>query len=411
MFLQLGAGGMGLARRVGALGWIALAVLALLVPGRAAAADSTVPATLSDAEATYELRVERVQRAKGIPAAFEMVKKDFAANPRPYAKAWYAKFLLFGAESDLKDVADPKRGFALAKESQAEGCVLGTELVGLAWLNGRGTPYKSTPQGVKLIREAAERGSATASRELADCYFGGRGMSRDIAKAIDWARTACARGNVDGLWDLAGWLEDPQFTQPTQPATALQLYFEILQFGDDAALKVLKERAAKGDVAAQKYVYLDTVWEREVGGTAYPVQVRAAVKWLESHAAPDDQPVQLILAEMMMERLGPIYDPKAAREKLTRAAAAGSDDARALLAMMAWRGIDQKTDGAAAIAMWRELAGRGWRAQFNLANCYMEGIGVEVNYHLAAKYYGILARKGYFHAGEMRDRALAYVKD
>jgi TPR repeat protein len=46
-----------------------------------------------------------------------------------------------------------------------------------------------------------------------------------------------------------------------------------------------------------------------------------------------------------------------------------------------------------------------------VAECYAHGIGVQKNYFLAAKYYGILEDRRYKDAHRMKERILAMVKD
>lgn len=416
------------------------------------AADPVAERDLLDAEETYELRLQRILKASGHQALVEHLTKEMATNPRPYTKAWHANYLLYGEEFGLKAHADPKRGFALAKEAAAEGSLFGLELLGRAWGDGRGSGFRDTKAATKFLQQAADRGRDTALCELAKFYFIGRpGIMPDRDKAEQLARRAAWLGATVGLYHLAEWWENPRWTNPPNPARALALYHELGLLGVADARAVIQKRAESGDALAQKYAYLGFVVDAREGAVAYPSKVRTAVKWLRENTAPDDAQVQVALAELLIEKSGPVYDPKAAREGLERVAAT-SDDARALLATMAWRGIGQKADSVAAIATWRELTDKGnaraqhalarlhwwdnaqrhgvakdakqafelsrrsadggyWQGQFSVAECYAHGIGTAVNYHLAAKYYDSLASRGYIRAKEMKDRMLAHVKD
>lgn len=429
--------------------WMVLAC-AIAAVARGTTADST--ANLLDAEETYELRLERILNAKGHRAVVDLLVHDLAEKPRPYAKAWYANYLLYGAEFGVNDLADPKRGFALAKESLAEGSLFGTELVGRAWGDGRGTPFRDSLEALKYLREAAEKGRDSAMSELAKYYFFGKAVPRDTAMAEEWARKAACRGATAGLDRIAQWSEDPKYTPKPDPLKALQLYYESGQLGSRFARNVVADRAKQGDREAQKYVYLDLVVGAVEGADPLPSKLKEAVKWLEANATADDQPVQLALADVMKERRLAVYNVAAAREKLAQLVAAGNDDARYLQGMMAWRGIGESTDHAKAVAIWKELAEKGnaralnqvgwlrwwgnaeaqgvpkdggkafelcrraadlgyWAGQLNTADAYADGIGTPVNYYLAAKYYDILEKRGYIRARKMKERILAYVKD
>lgn len=436
-----------------ATGWVLVSCfcLSLGCEGKLFAAGPKAP-TLLESEEAFEVRMERLLKAKGNQAVFDHLAREFAERPRPYVKAWYANYLLYGAEFGLKGVADPEKGFVLAEQARAEGSLFGLELVGRAWGDGRGTGQRDVNKALELLREAAGHDRDSAMSELGKFYFFGIGGPADRVLAEAVMRQAACRGATGGMFMLAGWWEDSRYKPVPDRAKALALYAEVLEFGATGARKLLRDRAKAGEAAAQKYVHLDLVTGAARGGDPLPTQLRAAVKWLEAHATPDDGPVQLALADVMKERRLTVFDAEAAKAKLARAAAAGSDEARAMQAMMTWRGIGQKTDKARAIATWRELADKGngyalnqmgwlhwwgnaeaqgvekdaakaftlckrsadrghWAGQLNLADAYNHGIGTAVNYYLAVKYYEILENRGYLHAREMRNRILALVKD
>lgn len=403
-----------------------------------------------DAEATNELRLERILVAKGHRALFQHLEAEMARNPQPYTKAWYANYLIYGDLFQLPDVMDQKRGFALAKESMTEGSLFGTELVGRAYGDGRGPGFRDTMASTRYLKKAAEQGRDSAMCELAKFYFLGRpGIPANRDEGERWARQGGWLGATAGLSYLAEWWEDPKYTNPPDPERALALHFEVAQLGCAPSRQLIHARATAGDERALKYEKLMYLVDAREGAVAYPSHIKAAVKWLLEHAGEEPR-VQIAIAELLMEKRGPVYDGKLARELLTKAAATGNDDARELLAMMAWRGIGQKADPMAAIATWRELAEKGnaralnsygwihwwekaekhgipkdarkayelcrrsadlghWRALFNVAHCYAHGVGTELNYHLAVKYYDLLEKRGYISAREMKDRVLGHL--
>jgi TPR repeat protein len=222
--------------------------------------------------------------------------------------------------------------------------------------------------------------------------------------------------------------------------------------GDGSARQLLRDKAKAGDPRAQKYVYLRLVKSAVEGGDPLPSKLREAVKWLEAHAAPDEWPVQLVLAEVMRTRKLAVFDLNAANEKLARAVGAGVDEARTMQGEMAWQGIGQKKEPSEAVRIWKEMAEKGdgralswlawlcwwgngaelgvakdasrafdfarraavtgyWLGQMDLADCYFFGIGTETNYYQAAKYYDMLAKRGYLEARDKRSRILALIKD
>lgn len=425
--------------------------LAFLAFSTGLSAAPAVTDRMDEAEETYELRLERVLRTKGQKALIAHLERELKERPRPYVKAWYANYLLYGAEFGLKELSDPVRGFALAKESCDEGSLFGLELVGRAYSDGRGTE-RSLPQALEHLNRAVMRDRHTAMAEIGKLYFFGMGVPKNHVLAETWIRSAATRGAYGPMDALAEWWENPQYVGTPDRAKANALYYEVGNLGSSHARAVLVKRAKAGDMDARKYVHLDLVVVSVCGHSPLPSELKAAVKWLEANASPDDARVQLALAEVMIERELAVYNVEAAKAKLARLVAAGHDDAKSVQADMAWRGIGQKKDEAAAIATWRELAlrsnGRGlnqmgwlswwgagekfgvpkdaaqafkmtkesadlgyWAGQLNVATAYAHGIGVPKNYFMAAKYYGILEDRRYKGARVMKDRILAMVKD
>jgi TPR repeat protein len=416
------------------------------------AEDRSLSTRPEDAEETYELRLERVLRAKGHRALIDHLRRELAERPRAYVKAWYANYLLYGADFGVKEIADPERGFRLAEESAAEGSVFGLELVGRAWGDGRGTSRRDPALAVEKLRAAVALNRNTAMAELGKFYFFGAGVTQNRTTAEELTLRGAWLGAVGAVNTLAEWWENAAYVGVPNRAKANELYFLGGQAGNASARNTLKERAKRGDLDAQKYVHLDEVIVALHFADASPARLKNAVKWLEANVAAEDTRAQLILAQAMLERQLPVYDVAAARRKIDRAIAAGSQEARFLDGMRLWRGIGEKTNEAAAVALWRELAdlgqpdalnqmgwlhwwGNGERwgvpkdaekafqacrkaafagnmsGQLNLAECYAHGIGTPVNYFMAAKFYGILEDRRFKRAREMKERVLAYVKD
>lgn len=417
------------------------------------AADRATTTQVREAEETFELRLERLMIAKGRRKMVDYLEQEVKERPRAYVKAWLANYLIYAPEFGLKELFDPARGYKLACEARDEGSLFGLELMGRAWGDARtGHGYPSHDLALELLLEAAEQGRHTAMSALGEYYFIGKGVPVDRTKAEGWVRKAAWQGATGAMFNFARWWEDPQRVGTPDVAKANALYYEVGELGERSALALLRDRAKAGDRNAEKYVHLDLVVSSLRGYDALPSRLRAAVKWLEANGAADDWPVQVALADVMKEKTLPVYDADAARSKLTQAASAGYEGARAVLAMMAWRGIGQKADKVAAVAAWRELAAKGdpeslnqfgwlhwwgegeklgvpkdgrlafefcrksadrghWSGQLNVAECYAHGIGVPVNYFMAGKYYGILADRRYKNAARMKERILGYVKD
>lgn len=428
-----------------------LAMVAAWWAATGALAAPALPKNAGDAELTYELRLQKMVREKGRQKMVAFLKQELAENPRSYVKAWYANYLLYGREAGLPEMADPSRGFVLAKEAADEGSVFGIELVGRAWGDGRGTETRDASQAVIWLQKAVDLGRDTAKGELGKFYFFGSGVPQDRRKAEELTRECARQGATQSLFTFAGWWETPAYAGQVDPAKALALYFETASLGGHGARQLLQARAEKGDREAQKYVHLLLLASVEVGADVVTTRVRNAAAWLEKNF-PDDREVQVALATEMIERESVVHNLAAAREHLRKAIGAGSDSAREIEARMKWHGIGGPADPAGALAIWKELAARDhprslarlgwahywgnaekfgvpkdarlafevtkraadlgdWFAQRNLGECYVSGLGVEKNFYLAAEYYQRVADRGSTLARKMRDRTLALVKD
>jgi hypothetical protein len=304
---------------------------------------------------------------------------------------------------------------------------------------------------VKYLQQAVDRGRDTAMNELGKFYFFGAGVPQDRVRAEELIREGARHGATAGMEQLAEWWEEPKYVGTPVPEKALALYFEAALLGGPGAMRELRSRAAKGDRTAQKYVHLVLLDDAVLGADLVTSRLRQAVTWLGTNY-PDDIPVQVSLARAMIERELVTYNAAAAREKVARGIAAGSDDARHVLALMKWGGIGEKKDQAGAIAIWRELAERNhprslarlgaahywgyaaklgitkdaeqaflltkraadlgdWYGQLNLGEAYLSGIGVAKNGYLAAEYFRRVADRGSGYARKMCNNALAFAKD
>lgn len=405
----------------------------------------------AEQEQTYELRLERVLVTKGVAAVVKKLEADLRERPASYVKAWYANYLLYGAQLGVPAVVDLSHGFKLAEESAAEGAQFGVEMLGRAYGDGRGVA-RDVKVASRYLRQAAEAGRYGACIEIGKFHFFGVGGPPDRMQAEVWMRRAAWRGGTAGLAYLADWWEDPKYTPAPDPAKANALHYAAAEFGAVSSYRTLAARAEAGEPDAQKYLHLRLVVRATRGADPLPSKLKAAVKWLESHASPEDAAVQVALAEAMIVRTLPVYDPARAKAKLERVAAAGDLDARYVLADMAWRGIGQKAEPMRAVAEWRQLAEQGnapalnaigwlhwWGngaphgvekdatkafeycrraaeagegvATINVAECYAFGIGTPVNYYVAAKYYDLAEARGYVRAEKMKRRILGYLKD
>ena len=62
-------------------------------------------------------------------------------------------------------------------------------------------------EAVLLVRAAAEQGYVLAQVEIAVCYYEGRGVEIDDAKAFEWFRKAALQGDADSQFNVGRMFE------------------------------------------------------------------------------------------------------------------------------------------------------------------------------------------------------------
>lgn len=160
------------------------------------------------------------------------------------------------------------------------------------------------------------------------------------------------------------------------------------------AMRWYLKAAAQGHVDAQ--VNLGIVFVHDLGaagGTRNPVQARY---WFKRAAELGDAQAMAYLARIYLEGDGVPPNPARACDWLQRAGEQGYVDAYNELGVLLDSGrLGGAPDHAGAAAAYDRGARLGdMRAQYNLANCYLAGRGVEPNPALAAQWYRAAADQG-----------------
>lgn len=108
---------------------------------------------------------------------------------------------------------------------------------------------------------AAEQGDAESQCLLGECYYLGRGVEKDTARAMEWLEKAALQGNRDAQYNLGA------------------LYEEGVEADMDKASKWYRKAAEQGDVNAQ---YRLAKYLMRIAGTAE--EVDQAIEWYRKAA-------------------------------------------------------------------------------------------------------------------------------
>lgn len=185
------------------------------------------------------------------------------------------------------------------------------------------------------LNDEAKGGSVFSSMLLAHCYQNGKGVKKDVSKAVPYLEIAAKKNNVTAQRDL-GMI----FLNAKKPAEAAKWF----KMGTD-----------NGELTS-------TYW----------------------------------YAKMLMEGSGVKQDKKAGANYMLRAAEAGFPQAMVNIGNDYMTGNGLTKNPEQAVMWYRRAAGKGaHNAQWDLAQCYREGVGTPVNYERALYWYAKAVDKGH----------------
>ncbi len=245
--------------------------------------------------------------------------------------------------------------------------------LGLMYANGKGVP-KDVAKAVEWYQKAAAQGNAKAQFNLGVAYANGAGVPKDVAKAMEWYQKAAARGH----------------------ARAQRILWLMYRSGigvpkDDAkAVEWLQKEAAQGGANAQ--AVLGTVYRT---GEGVPKDYAKAVEWYQKAAAQGDVYAQIQLGGMYRTGEGVTKDAAKAVEWYQKAATQGYVEAQYDLGGIYLSGEGVPKDYAKVAEWWQKAAAQGHaEAQFSLGMMYAEGDGVPKDSVLAYAWTNLAAAQG-----------------
>lgn len=92
----------------------------------------------------------------------------------------------------------------------------------------------------KSLRQRAEEGDPAAQNELGACYYRGKGVEQDYAKAVKWFRKSAEQGNAKGQYNLGVCFYNGQGVSQNE-AEAAKWYRKAAEQGHVKAQEIQKE--------------------------------------------------------------------------------------------------------------------------------------------------------------------------
>ncbi len=253
------------------------------------------------------------------------------------AAAWLGALLL---ERGL-----PREGLRLIQQSADAGSAEGMHRLALVYAQGDGGTPRNDARAVELFTRAAEKGHRRAQLNLGTLYLRGQGVPRDIIQARAWLEKAAVEGDPYALYVLGRAMEESAGPVGADSIRATDLYRQAAEKGHPLA--ALRYGMALAD------------------GSGVKRDAIAAHRWL-IHAQQSGIPeAALALADMAART--PASRDKAMNEKILHSA-----------------------------ITWLEVAANAGvpSAQFKLANAYYAGAGVTRDLPQAQSWYARAAQQG-----------------
>ncbi len=303
------------------------ALLAATVVHAQSTEASDVPPALRAAVAAY--------RAGDLAAAESSLRALAPADAD--AAAWLGAVML---ERGLQ-----REGLRLIQQSADAGSAEGAHRLALVFAQGDGGTPRNEARAVELFGLAAEKGHQRAQLNLGMLYLRGQGVPRDVVQARAWLEKAAAAGDPYALYVLGRAMEEGSGPVGADSIRAANLYRQAAEKGHPLA--ALRYGMALAD------------------GVGVKRDVVAAQRWL-IHAQQSGVPEAALALGDMAART-PVSRDKATNAKALQSA-----------------------------INWLEVAARAGvpSAQFKLANAYYAGAGVTRDLPQAQQWYGRAAQQG-----------------
>jgi len=214
----------------------------------------------------------------------------------------------------------------------------------------------SKPQDIQALRSRAEGGDANAQSELAEKYFEGDGVAKNLVEAETWSRKAAEQGSAKEQYNLAVMYEQGQGVQ-TDKSEALKWYRKSAQQGFAKAQNNLGFNYAHGDGVERDYA--------------------EAMSWYRKAADQGLASAQVNVGTLYKKGSGVPQDDTEAMAWFQKAAAQGSAEGQFDMGVAYAQGRGVQQDEKAAVEWYRQAADQGLtKAQNKLAGTYSEGKGI-----------------------------------
>ena len=285
----------------------------------------------------------------------------------------------------------------LFKEAVDEGCAYAAWNLGCMCRDGLSTGEADYAKAVEWFKIGANGGDIDSIRSLADCYYNGAGVDRNLKEAFALYKKAAEQShNVDkSALNMQGWMCEHGEGTDVDVECALDCYQKAAELGNEQAAinldnlkkglgdtyKVLEDARA-GDMQAQ----FDLGYSYYNGQNGLPVDYEKSRMWYEQASKLGHANAMFNLGWRLWLGEGGEVDRKRAIELWRRSADKGYLES--LNALGRAYQDDEFRDYDKALQCLRESADKGLIWSMNdLGNIYQEGVVVEQDSRIAYGWY------------------------
>lgn len=298
---------------------------------------------------------------------------DVSPALRPAVTAYRAGDLV-GAESSLRALAPSdadaaawlgaillergaqREGLRLIQQSADAGSAEGAHRLALVFAYGEGGTPRNEARAVELFERAAEKGHKRAQLNLGTLYLRGQGVPRDLIQARAWLEKAAMNGDPYALYALGRAMSESFGPANADLVRAADLYrqaaekghpFAALRYGlalsDGAGIKrdaaaahrwLLHAQASGVPEAALALGDMAARTPASRDKAANDKILKLAINWFEVAANAGVSSAQFKLANAYLAGAGVARDPVQARLWYSRAAQQGLTEAQNALGIM-----------------------------------------------------------------------------
>ena len=265
-----------------------------------------------------------------------------------------------------------------------------------------------------VLTRKAEAGDAAAQNTLGNWYYIGKNVEKDYAKAAGWWSKSAKQENVDGVGNLAICYQLGRGVK-ADSAMALKLYEKAITLGNKAIIpqheklveknqsnlfsaqllyqcykkgigvKVSEEKAnkykelltEKGDAENQFLLALDYLNRKES---------KKAVEWFKKAMRQGHVGATFYLGRLIFQGMGIDQDKLQGIKLMEKAAKTNFPGACLELGKIYLKGDGTEKDSERAVSYLKRVAGINGEAGWILANCYLNGEGVNQDYFFASQW-------------------------